>query len=137
MATGGADKVVKLWDPATGANTGSLRVCFFFLVDTIHAAFADLPVSETLLRPVCSVHDTCTASRPMTENSVHVIALHSLASFADQPCQTIHDLCVVRLSGLLLLRCGACQRRALLQPALITLPQVSDITAAAAITIDA
>ncbi|DBA79590.1 TPA: hypothetical protein ACH3X1_008277 [Trebouxia sp. C0004] len=25
MATGGADKVVKLWDPATGANTGSLR----------------------------------------------------------------------------------------------------------------
>lgn len=26
MATGGADKVVKLWDPATGANTGSLRV---------------------------------------------------------------------------------------------------------------
>ena len=31
MATGGADKVVKLWDPATGANTGSLRVRF--LVD--------------------------------------------------------------------------------------------------------
>ncbi len=40
MATGGADKVVKLWDPATGANTGSLRVCFCFLVDTTHAAFA-------------------------------------------------------------------------------------------------
>ena len=26
MATAGADKVVKLWDPATGANTASLRV---------------------------------------------------------------------------------------------------------------
>ena len=26
MATAGADKVVKLWDPTTGANTGSLRV---------------------------------------------------------------------------------------------------------------
>ena len=55
MATGGADKVVKLWDPATGANTGSLRVCFFFLVDTIHAAFADLPVFETLLSGLFAV----------------------------------------------------------------------------------
>ncbi len=60
MATGGADKVVKLWDPATGANTGSLRVCFCFFVDKTHAAFANFTCFVTLLRPVCSVHDTCT-----------------------------------------------------------------------------
>ena len=162
MATGGADKVVKLWDPATGANTGSLRVPFFFLVTpccTCKFACCLLPVAccllpaaccllpaacrllpaacclspvacrllpVTLLRLVCSVHNTCTMSKPMTENSAHVVALHFLASFVDHPSQLIHCLCVIRLSGLsglLSLPCGACQCSALLPPALITLPQ--------------
>ncbi|DBB04827.1 TPA: hypothetical protein ACH3X3_010116 [Trebouxia sp. C0006] len=56
MATGGADKVVKLWDPATGANTGSLRVPFFFLVDpccTCKFACCLLPVACCLLPAAC------------------------------------------------------------------------------------
>ncbi len=57
MATGGADKVVKLWDPATGANTGSLRVCFYYSVDLTHAAFANLPVACCLC--LCPVPVAC------------------------------------------------------------------------------